>query len=431
MLSRHKEELLMSNLVNERGLTGNKNYWKVVVGLFFLGWVLMYATRTIFNPIMGVVGQEFGLSNTQLGIANSIFFLTYSAVQIPFGLVGDKYGRKLVIVVGFILMGIMTYVSGLATTFTAFLIIRAIAGLAQGTFYGPQWALTAEAIPSSKRTVGNALINSGMAFGTSGGYLLSSQMVLENGNRWSAPFFVMAIPTVILGIIFIFFLKEKAPQSLTTEIVAETSAPKIPIMESLGKIFKNKNLVASYIMLFASIYANFVVITWLPQFLITERGFEGTSVGFISSLVPWASIPGALIFARINDKYKQTKKLVYILVPLAMLFVCLIAFVPNKTLLIVVLILSGLTGKLALDPILITFVTHNAPKNLMSTSLSAFAFSGMCGSILAPYVTGYITDQFGSMKLGFYMAAVLLGIALIFFAVLADDTVDQENVSNP
>ena len=117
----------MNDLVNERGLTANKNYWKVVVGLFFLGWVLMYATRTIFNPIMGVVGQEFGLSNTQLGIANSIFFLTYSAVQIPFGLVGDKYGRKLVIVVGFIIMGIMTYVSGLATTFTAFLIIRAIA----------------------------------------------------------------------------------------------------------------------------------------------------------------------------------------------------------------------------------------------------------------------------------------------------------------
>lgn len=408
--------------------TGSKHYWKVVVGLFFLGWVLMYATRTIFNPIMGVVGQEFGLSNTQLGLANSIFFLTYSIFQIPFGLAGDRYGRKLIIVVGFIAMGIMTYISGLATTFTAFLVIRAITGFAQGTFYGPQWALTSEAIPLSKRTFGNALINSGMAFGTSGGYLLSSQMVLENGDRWNRPFFVMAIPTIILGILFIFFIKEKAPQNTVVETEnLGNNESKLSIMESLSKIFKNKNLVASYIMLFASIYANFVVITWLPQFLITERGFEGASVGFISSLVPWASIPGALFFAHINDKYKQTKKLVYILVPLAMLFVCLIAYVPNRTLLIIVLILSGLTGKLALDPILITFATNNAPKNLVSTSLSAFAFSGMVGSILAPYVTGYITDQFGSMKLGFYAAAVLLGIALVFFAILADDTVDNSD----
>lgn len=41
--------------------------------------------------------------------------------------------------------------------------------------------------------------------------------------------------------------------------------------------------------------------------LIAERGFTGASVGFISSLVPWASIPGALIFARLNDKTGATK----------------------------------------------------------------------------------------------------------------------------
>ena len=73
---------------------------------------------------------------------------------------------------------------------------------------------------------------------------------------------------------------------------------------------------AAFILCFTSIYANFVIITWLPQFLIAERGFEGASVGFIASLVPWASIPGALIFARLNDKTGATKKLVYFLVPL-------------------------------------------------------------------------------------------------------------------
>jgi len=63
---------------------------------------------------------------------------------------------------------------------------------------------------------------------------------------------------------------------------------------------KNRNLLLTFILCFCSLYGFFVVLTWLPQFLQVERGFEGTSVGFISSLVPWASIPGALIFARLS-----------------------------------------------------------------------------------------------------------------------------------
>lgn len=302
----------------------------------------MYATRTIFNPIMGVVGETFGLSNTQLGLANSIFFLTYAVAQIPFGVVGDKIGRKLVITAGFIIMAIMTYFSGIATTFVMFLIFRAFAGIGQGAYYGPQYALSTEAIPKDKLTLGTAIINGGMAFGTSGGYLLSSKLVLENGEHWSKPFFIMAIPTLIVGILFYVLLKEKILRSDEKPEAkeVETEVPKQKI--SFKSIIQNKNLVAAFILCFTSIYANFVIITWLPSFLIAERGFAGSSVGFISSLVPWASIPGALIFARFADKSGSTKKLVCFLVPLAILSVFSIAFVTNRTILIAVLILYDL-----------------------------------------------------------------------------------------
>ncbi|WP_195513338.1 MFS transporter [Enterococcus sp. 1001283B150225_161107_E12] len=392
-------------------------YWIKVVVIFFIGWILMYATRTIFNPIMGVVGEEFGLSNTQLGLANSIFFLTYAIAQIPFGIVGDKIGRKLVITVGFLLLAVATYFTGLATTFILFLVIRAIAGIGQGAYYGPQFALSTEAIPKSKRTIGNAIINSGMAFGTSGGYLLSSKLVLENGDDWSKPFYLMAIPTLIVGILFYVLLKEKVIRPGEEAEVEEGPKEKI----SLKQIFTNRNLVAAFILCFTSIYANFVILTWLPQFLIAERGFTGASVGFISSLVPWASIPGALLFARVNDKTGATKKLVFVLVPLAIVSVFAIAFVTNRTLLITVLILYGLTGKLALDPIMVTFVTKHAPRAALGTTLSAYNFIGMSGSILAPYVTGYLADTSGSMQVGFYLSCVLLIIGLILFALLAKE----------
>lgn len=398
------------------------NYWIRVVGLFFMGWILMYATRTIFNPIMGTVGAEFNLSNTQLGAANSIFFLTYAFAQIPFGAIGDKYGRKLVITIGFLGLAAATFLSGLASTFAMFLVIRALAGIAQGAYYGPQYALSSESIPKNKVTIGNAIINSGMAFGTSGGYLLSSSLVLASGQHWSQPFLIMAVPTAIVGILFYTMLKEKVVydnevEETVVEEVVETSNENV-----FKQIFSNKNLVVTFMLLFGSIYANFVIITWLPQFLINERGFEGASVGFVSSIVPWASIPGALFFASIKDKIGSTKKLVYFLVPLAILSVFLIAFVQSKALLIAVLVLYGLTGKLALDPILISYVNTYAPKGKLSTTLSAYNFIGMSGSILAPYVTGFISDKAGSMQIGFYLAAALLAVALVIFALVATDT---------
>lgn len=402
-------------------VTVGKNYWIKVVALFFFGWILMYATRTIFNPIMGVIGKNFGLSNTQLGLANSIFFLTYAIFQVPFGVIGDKIGRKVVITIGFLIMGVMTYFSGLATTFAMFLIIRALAGLGQGAYYGPQYALSTEAIPEDKLTLGTAIINSGMAFGTSGGYLLSSTMVLQNGAHWSKPFFVMAIPTIILAILFFTLLKEKIVRPGDKPQAAQEKAePEHKV--SFKSIISNKNLLAAFVLCFTSIYANFVIITWLPSFLISERGFVGSSVGFISSLVPWASIPGALIFARIADKFGSTKKLVYLLVPLSILSVFSIAFVTNRAILIAVLILYGLTGKLAIDPIIVAYVTKNAPKGSLSTTLSAYNFIGMSGSILAPYITGFLADSLGSMKVGFYLACILLVIGLAFFAIVAKDT---------
>lgn len=410
----------MENSKQQQAVRVGNSYWIKVVAIFFIGWILMYATRTIFNPIMGVVGEQFGLSNTQLGLANSIFFLTYAIAQIPFGIIGDKIGRKMIITVGFLLLAVATYFSGLATTFVLFLTIRAIAGIGQGAYYGPQFALSTEAIPKSKQTIGNAIINSGMAFGTSGGYLLSSKLVLENGESWSKPFFIMALPTLIVGLLFYTVLKEKVIRP------GEETGPKEKI--SLKQIFSNRNLVAAFILCFTSIYANFVILTWLPQFLIAERGFTGASVGFISSLVPWASIPGALLFARINDKTGATKKLVFLLVPLAILSVFAIAFVTNRTLLISVLILYGLTGKLALDPIMVTFVTKHAPKSALGTSLSAYNFIGMSGSILAPYVTGYLADTSGSMQVGFYLSCVLLAIGLFLFAFLAkEETLPSES----
>jgi len=406
----------MSSMLERRykAMNVSERYWWKVVALCFAGWVLMYADRTILNPVMGKIAEQFNLNNTQLGALNSIFFLTYAIMQIPFGIAGDIVGRRIVIALGFVLFGAGTFLSGIAGGIGILMIYRAITGIGEGAYYGPQYALSGEAIPEKSLTLGTAIINSGMAFGTSGGYLLSSYLVLEKGSHWSLPFFIMSVPTIIVGIMFM-FLKERVIKPEDSQKEASEK-----IQEGIS-VFKNKNLMCAFLLLFCSIYANFVIITWLPKFLQAERGFEGTSVGFIASLVPWASVPGALLISRLSDKLKKTKMFVYSLVPLALISTFGMAFVTNRTLLILMLILYGLTGKLALDPILVAYVTKNSPKEALGTALSAYNFIGMSAAITAPIVTGWIADKFGSMQAGFYLAAVLLLVGMGIFSLAKDN----------
>ncbi len=389
-------------------------YWWKVVALCFTGWVLIYADRTILNPVMPLISKTFHINDSELGLISSIFFLTYAIAQIPFGELGDRIGRRFVITFGFIVFGAMTFFSGIVAAFGTFLIVRAIAGLGEGAYYGPQYALSGEAIPLSKLTLGTAIINSGMAFGSSGGYILSSYLVLQHHHSWTLPFFIIAIPTLIIGLLFL-LLKEHVTTKSSVSAVRHTVKAQPQEKTSLKQIFSNKNLVLAFFLCFCSIYAYFVVLTWLPQFLEVERGFKGTSVGYISSLVPWASIPGALIFARIYDKFTHTKLLVWCLVPVAIISLITVGLTTNNTIMMVALVLYGLTGKLAIDPILLSFVTKTAHGQKLSTTLSAYNFIGMSGSILAPYITGWLADQVGTMTIGFYLGAGLLLVGAIAF----------------
>lgn len=53
--------------------------WLVTSLLFFLGWVFMYADRTILSPVQGVIREEFLLSNAEVGLITSVFFIMYTA----------------------------------------------------------------------------------------------------------------------------------------------------------------------------------------------------------------------------------------------------------------------------------------------------------------------------------------------------------------
>lgn len=397
---------------NNKATQVSNRYWMKLVAVFTLGWLVIYAARTILNPIMGDIKSEFTLDNAQLGLIMSLFFIGYTVTQIPSGILGDKIGRKKILVPSFLIFGIFIVVTGMMPSYFLFIIAWVIVGLAQGMFYGPQYALSSEAIPEKNITLGSALINSGMAFGTSIGYFISSITVAEMGMSWRMPFYIMAVPIIIIAFLMYRIIKERPRKQAQAEDNAEPF--------KMSALFKNKNLILAYIIIFCSIYGFFMIITWLPYYLESERGINGAQVAFVASLVPWAAIPGSLFFSWLSDKLGRRRPVLLIMLPLAFIFTASIVFFDNLIILYIALIGYGIVGKISTNPVLIAVVADNAPKSALGTSFSVYNFIGMTASILAPYVTGFLTDVTGSMAVGFYLAAVLLIVGLIAALMLKE-----------
>lgn len=405
--------IMKDNVKNTQIKTGKIPYWWITVGMFWLGWIFMYADRTILNPVMGEIQHEFSLSNTQLGLINSAFFFAYAALQVPSGILGDKIGKKKILVPGFIFFGLFTALSGIMKSFGALLFARGAVGAGQGTYYGPQYGLSSEHIPEEKRSFGTAIINSGMAVGTAGGFMIASWLVYDLGFTWRMPFYVMAIPTIIVGLLIWFLVKEKKNTNKTENTVEKTS---------FFELIKDKNLLRVYVTVFCSLFGFFVILTWLPYYLQSERNIAGSEIGFISSLVAWVSIPGALLWSMISDRIGKRKIVAIPLLIAAIISISCIAYLPTMPLVITAICIYGLVGKLALDPILVASVADSVKPSQYSSAFGLFNFIGMSSSIIAPTLAGLMTDMTGSLASSFYLSAVLLIIGLISFSGIKEKT---------
>jgi MFS family permease len=397
-----------------------KNNPALVIFLFFLGWVFMYADRNILSPVMGDIGEEWNLSQTELGLMSTVFFASYAFMQIPTGFLADKFGRVRVLVTGYIIFGIATYLSGAVTTFALFLLMRALTGLGEGTYYGSQYGISSNITPKKYRGLVSALINSGMALGISLGLIAASYFTYTLDKGWQFSFYLFAIPTVIVAILIGVFVRDgNKEEKVSTAVPTENV--------SLKQLF-TKNHICVYIIIFCSLYGFFGMLTWLPYYLQTARGVDGSQTGIIASLVPWASIPGAIFFGYISDRVKSKKPLIISLAVAGAFLQIVIPYTESYSLLLTGLVLYGLLGKLALDPVLISYIADITPASMYSKVYGFFNFSGMLSSIFAPYITGYFADRTGSLELGFYLSGALLLVGAVAF-LFTDKDLKESPVS--
>ncbi|MBO6384235.1 MFS transporter [Enterococcus casseliflavus] len=407
---------------------GGLAYWKQIIILMCSGWVTIWIYRAALSPVYPQINESLGgnISDTALGSIASFYFFGYVIMQIPAGFLVDKIGKKTVLLPGFVVFALAALLISQASSISMIYTGSFLAGIGCGSFYGSAYSLTSQNIPKEKKSFSTAIVNSGSAVGSGFGMILSSFIVIQMNMPWQTMMYLSAFLIVCMTIAFALVIRSNKEDVafLESQAAAEeetTDQPKEKV--SLSTLFSLRTLF-TYVLYFATCYAYYMTVTWLPNFLGTERGFQGVAIGFSSSLVAFASIPGALFFSRLADKYMHKKvTFIVILEVLAALMLLVTVQATNSTFLIIALILYGFLGKLAVEPIIISWLGENAPKVGVGTTLGVFNFFGMMSSVIAPTLTGSISDATGSKVMRFYIAIVLLiGGTFLFLTVNSKKT---------
>lgn len=389
-------------------------YWKQIILVSTLGWIVVWFNRTALTPIYPQLSEYFGgASDAQIGAISSFYFLGYVLMQIPSGILVDRFGKKTVLIPGFILFGLGTLLLAMSTSLEWMYFGNVLAGIGSGTFYGVAFSMTNEYVPTKYRSLATAIVNSGTAVGSGIGMIASSYFISERGMKWQSIEYVSFVTIVVMVIIFILYLHKD-------ETKTQKEVHEFPQEEKMTfKKLMAPKMIGAYAVYFATCYAYYLVNTWLPNFLETERGFTGATIGLATSLIFISSVPGALFFSRIADKHADKKiKLVVFLEIMAALTLFLTVMSNSKSGLLIGLILYGFFGKVAVEPIIISWLGENVSRKGLATTLGMFNFLGMSSSIIAPSLTGMISDQTGSKINAFYLSVIILIIGtLIFYLV--------------
>ncbi len=380
-----------------------KNSAAATIAMLSFGWLAIWVYRTVLSPAYSSIAGELGItSSAMLGLISSCYFLGYVAVQVPGGFLIDRFGRRRVLLPGFglFLLGSLVVCSA-GSLFTLYL-GSTIAGLGTGVYYAGAFSLSAERIPAGSRTLSTALVNSGSAVGMVLGYSISSLLVGSLGLSWRVPVAVAAV----------------AAAAATAFLAAglDSAPPKGARERADLRRILSPPVLTSCIFYFGTCYGYYMIVTWLPSFLQTERSFSATAAGLVASIVPLASIPGAIVFGRLVDRFAGRRVQFLICMQLlSALLLVLAAATSSVALTMACFVIYGATGKIAEDPLIVLHVTDRLGGRRVASGLSVFNCIGMSASVLAPSVSGAIGDATGSGVGGFYLSvAVLLLSALIF-----------------
>jgi len=379
-----------------------RTYVHRLVALFCAGWAVIYVDRTILYPLLTVIASEFGLSGFQTGLISGTYFTLYVAAMLPAGLLAERLGLKRTLVLFSLVSAVgMAGFGVAAVNYLALLAVAGLHGAGAGSYYTMAYSITIHTVPSRIRGIASGVINGGMSVGLAVGLAVAGPLYHAVGS-WRTPFLILAVPTFLMAVLF-----QGAIREVSISRRRETS---------IWDLLRDPTLLRMNLSAFCVLYGWWVLLSWAPVFFQTERHVGLTMSGLYTLVVAVTAIPSGLLPGRLSDHIGR-KRIILTMLPLMALSLAVIPQVYSRTGMLLALMAYGVVGKLAWDPLAISwlgdYVARHRPE-AVGTAVALFSFLSVLSAVVGPPLTGWIKDVTGSLAGGFYVAA---GLALVGFVL--------------
>jgi len=359
-------------------LSTTRDHWYAVAAST-IGWTLDSFDYFVVVMVLTEIAKEFGRTNAEVALTITLTLAFRPVGAFLFGLVADRYGRRLPLMIDVIAFSTLSVASGLAPNFTTFLVLRALFGIAMGGEWGAGASLVMEKVSPRWRGLLSGILQQGY---TTGNLLASvAYFLIVPHFGWRALFFLGGAPALLA-----LFIRSKVKES---EVWERTHRKE---WSQLWTVIKSNLTTFFYLVLFLTFmgFCGHGTQDMYPTFLKTQRGFSAQGAAAMTMIANLGALVGGVLVAMISDRAGRRRSIVCGL-GIAILVIPLWVFSPS-------------TAMLALGAFLIQFGVHGAwgvvpahISELVPDQIRGFmpGFAYQCGILLAGTIT-YLQALFGS-----------------------------------
>jgi sugar phosphate permease len=405
-----------------------KRRW-AIGALLGIGVLIAYIDRVNLSVAGPQLQQEFSLDPAKMGLLLSAFFWPYAFLQIPVGLILDRYGVRLVGRIGAFLWMVASTIIAFTSGYGALFAARGLLGIAEAPSFPASSKATGYWFPRQERALATAIFDAAAKFSNVIGVPLVAVVVTNFGWRWG--FGATAILSGLYFIAFYVFYRDPSQDGGLTgeeyDYIKEGGAtPEGPSEAGIAGMFSyliaNRKVWGLTIGFAAYGYSFYLFLTWLPGYLVQTMHMSIIkSAGFAA--IPWICatiadlvVGGWLVDHLVKRGYDDTRVRKTVLVGGMLLglfvFGATMTTDPRWAITWISIALSGLA---AAAPIGWSIPSLIAPKGGTGTigGIMNFVNNGM--GILAPIVTGFIVGATQSFTNAFLVAGMVLILGIFSY----------------
>jgi len=392
----------------------NKRRWTIII-LLFAASLINYLDRAAISYALPLISKEFQLTSQSKGLLLSSFFWSYALMQIPIGWCADRFNLRWLYAGAFMIWSVAQGLTGLAGSFSALLVFRILLGIGESIYLPGGTRIVSLLFSPKERGLPSGLFD----FGTRTGLVLEGLMVpwllIHLGWR---PTFIILGSTALVWLAPWFWVFPRRLQSNTN--AGSRGGPAQSVVRTLA----NRNLLGICLGFFCFDYYWYVLVTWLPDYLVTVRQLTIVQAGFYASLVFFTfgiaePIGGWIADALIRQGWDETatrKGIVTVAFSMG-LFLNATMRTAHNGIAIGLLMGASLVGLATGN--LLAILQSCAPAEAVGIWTGAENFAGNLAGIIAPLAVGFLITSFGSYAPGFELASIvlILGILAYWFVV--------------